>query len=350
MRSLPFDEWPENDRQAWLTALAGDPFNGSCRMADWSVATREQARKCYGRLLSFLWSEGALDPKVSPGRRLDEDRLRQYVRWELDRLAPQTLSNTLSLITMVLAVIDPDCDLTCLREATAWAKRRAHREIKVRPRTVDAGALVSLGWTLMREALDQAPDVVDCEKYLDGLIVALLAWAPIRIRNFSTLELGDSFRRTGMDWRIELEASETKTRRADSWTLPTEATPWIDLYVERVRPSFGAPTDCGPLWFGPRHKPIGQQTLRKRIKQRTREAFGFPIRPHTFRHCAVTTFVEAVPDQAANAPHVLGHASAQTTERHYLVGERVLAVRRFQQILRQHRSAARSSRHRESVG
>ena len=51
--------------------------------------------------------------------------------------------------------------------------------------------------------------------YRNGLMIALLAYCPIRLKNFATLEIGRSFVNVDGTWWIVLTAAETKEKRED---------------------------------------------------------------------------------------------------------------------------------------
>ena len=46
--------------------------------------------------------------------------------------------------------------------------------------------------------------------FRDGLLIALLAYCPIRLKNFAALEIGRSFVNAYGKWWIVLTAAETK--------------------------------------------------------------------------------------------------------------------------------------------
>ena len=110
-----------------------------------------------------------------------------------------------------------------------------------------------------------------------------------------------------------------------------------------VRPALQArakhpyPTDL--LWIGDSGWPIGYQVLRPIIARLTRERRGVQINPHRFRHCAATTFALEWPEDALQSAGLLGHASPQTTEKHYIVQQRQLVQQDYLKLLRARRSS-----------
>ena len=91
----------------------------------------------------------------------------------------------------------------------------------VRPRSkfdrmVLTEVLVEAGLTLIQEAetLRTMTKLARACQVRNGLMVALLAFCPIRRKNFAALEIGRSFVKIHGTWWIVLSASETKEKRA----------------------------------------------------------------------------------------------------------------------------------------
>jgi integrase len=69
------------------------------------------------------------------------------------------------------------------------------------------------------------------------------------------------------------------------------------------------------------------------ITRRTREALGFPITPHRFRHAAATFWSVHDAKNVRGAKDLLGHSSFGTTENHYNISQSRLAGRKFAMIV-----------------
>ena len=72
--------------------------------------------------------------------------------------------------------------------------------------------------------------------FRNGLMVALLAYCPIRLKNFAALEIGRSFVNVDGTWWIVLTAAETKEKREDERPVPEELTNSIERYLQIYRP------------------------------------------------------------------------------------------------------------------
>lgn len=68
------------------------------------------------------------------------------------------------------------------------------------------------------------------------------------------------------------------------------------------------------LWVGAYGQPLDHRSMWARTA-----AFGRPVLPHGFRHCAANAFALKHPEQPRDAAALLGHAGPRTTERHYVL-------------------------------
>ena len=73
--------------------------------------------------------------------------------------------------------------------------------------------------------------------------------------------------------------------------------------------------------------------MEKLLEKRTLPRFGRTINPHLFRDCAATSITIEAPEHVRIAARVLGHATLQTTERHYIVANTRREVGRYQDLV-----------------
>ena len=57
------------------------------------------------------------------------------------------------------------------------------------------------------------------------------------------------------------------------------------------------------------------------------------ICPHTFRHCAATSYALERPDRSLYASALLGHTAAATTEKHYIIQQRQVVQAGYLEVL-----------------
>jgi len=256
-------------------------------------------------------------------------------RWSLH--PPTTVLREVLLIEGALEVFAPDQDWRWIKRIARKLGAPARRHVPAPRSIVHATVLYDLGLQAMRESLGGDGNSTDTSLYRAGLAVALLAAAPMRIANFAALEIGQQLRREGDHWTVYLAADETKTRRADVWPISNRLRLYLERYLTVVRPALLQRSrhsiDMARLWIGDSGRPIGDQVLRRIITTLTRERLGVTINPHSFRHCAATTFALERPRDALQTSALLGHASPQTTERHYIVQQRQLVQQDYMQLV-----------------
>jgi len=223
--------------------------------------------------------------------------------------------------------------------------------------SVTSEVLIEVGLTLVREAqfFTTRRPLWRAVSMRDGLMVAMLANHPIRLKNFATLELGRSFVRIRDEWWIVLGRSDTKTRRPDERMCHESLREAIALYLTWARPRLlrargelvvGGTEPCaashwscsGALWIGQNGKPLGYEGTKKRIVEATRATIGVPISPHDFRRNAATTAAF----RAGSDPHLgsglLQHSDPRTREEHYNRASNLTAALEFGRMISELRS------------
>jgi integrase len=196
--------------------------------------------------------------------------------------------------------------------------------------------LVEAGLTLMAEArtANKLTKLARARLFRNGLMIALLACCPIRLKNFADLEIGRSIVRIkGALW-IVLSASETKERRPDERPIPVFLHEAINTYIEVYRPILArnAPPSTA-LWLqSPYGTPMKYSAVTEVIGETTLSSVGIKVSPHLFRMCAAST--AAV--YAAATPHLasalLHHAHPTVTDENYNRGSTLAASEAYAAI------------------
>ena len=200
-------------------------------------------------------------------------------------------------------------------------------------KTVDSRRLLVAGLDLVArgEKSTQLTRHRRCRLVREGLMIALLSLAPIRLGNLHALRIGQQLRRIDGVWWILLEGRETKSGRPDERPLPGELTPIIDRWVEHWRQTFRDPRDF--LWPSIKGGALAYTYIGTSVTERTRQELGVAINPHLFRDCAVYTVADLAGEKMGIASALLQHADPRITEKHYNKGASFTAVRRYQGIV-----------------
>jgi integrase len=200
--------------------------------------------------------------------------------------------------------------------------------------------LVEAGLTLIHEA-ETSPHLTEPARawqVRNGLMVAMLAFCPIRRKNFAALEIGRSFVKIHGTWWIVLSASETKEKRPDERPVNELLTPVIDRYLDQYRPVL-ARTDTPPpaLWLSSNDgAPIGDKQVAIVIRRTTLSTVGMEVSPHMFRTSGASTAATRGGENPYLASALLHHTHPSVTNAHYNRATSLSAAESLRQIVRQY--------------
>lgn len=325
-RSLPFARWPATDQALWESLFHKvGLFDDGGRGCRWAPATVISYRQGYGRWLQHCLEHDRLKA-AAPLARITPAAIDAFVRVLEDTgKAPHTIASYLEVLRNVAIAADPDVDLWWL---TRLVNRLKQHAAPVRP----ASPPVSIG-RLWGAALDQmtrlqrrplAEPMATAIAYRDALMVALLAFTVVRIKNLRTLSLDRHLvAQTTATW-IVVPAGEVKNRRPVERLLPDRLVDALQTYLTVHRPVLLGGRESDRLWISYQGHPLHDHSVRKAVRRTTRRLVGAEVLPHGFRALAVTSIAEDLPGEIDLTPILLEHASARTTERYY---NRAAAIR-----------------------
>lgn len=331
--SLRVEHWPAADQEAWHALFTtGDLFDEKGPGAHLANRTRTSLENVYGRWLGVL---GRAEPTAF-GEPLDARVTRERIVSFAQHLAQTNIGTSvagqLRFLRGALRLLAVDQDwgwlLTIAKRIEARGERRPKRH---RLRTSDE--LFALGARLMQEseaALEGHGRVTKeaALAYRDGLIIALLAMAPMRRRNLASLTIGKNVMRMGESWIVVLGAGETKNRRALEYPLPALLGRALDRYLEAFRPVLFESEGHGGLWASAKGVPLTGNAIYDAVCRRTKLAFGQPVNLHLFRDGAATFWALRDPTRVKTVSGLLGH-EPRMTERHYNQANGISAARKL---------------------
>ena len=134
----------------------------------------------------------------------------------------------------------------------------------------------------------------------------------------------DSFDRSKA---LPCRPADTKTRRALDYPVSPELSQRIDVYLSKFRCRIPGANMHDGLWASKQSRPMDHGSIYDTVRKRTRNAFGFAVNLHRFRHAAATLWSTRDPANVRGAKDLLGQASFQTTEKHYIMAQSRLAGR-----------------------
>jgi hypothetical protein len=194
IRSLPLEDWPEADRLGWAAACKpGQRLTRGGSASHLASVTQADLARRYGYLLDFLDRSGHLDRGAEAGAQVAPDVVAKFIAELQARVGSVTVARTIYKVRRAAECIAPDRDF-------AWlAELEKDLVLLERPkndfdRIVLTERLVEAGLTLIREAEADinGPWLRRALLIRNGLMVALLAACPIRLKNFAGLEIASA--------------------------------------------------------------------------------------------------------------------------------------------------------------
>jgi integrase len=177
-------------------------------------------------------------------------------------------------------------------------------------------------------------------------MISLLAARPIRLGNFTSIEIGYHLVSAGDRYRLMFSEVETKMGRPIDCLCPPDLTAYIDRYLGVYRPILLARSEQEPptrrLWVNQLGGPMDISAVAYQITAQTEKAFGRSVNPHLFRDCAATSIAIHDPEHVRVATAILGHTRVSTTNRHYNQAQMLTAAREHNRAILSLRRKARS--------
>ena len=340
---LPFDLWPEADRDAWQVALEpGDVFTEAGLAAGWTEKTRKQVCKDHGLWLGHiqrLWPERL---NVIPGDRLTLDTMRSFVEeLQARQISPVTVLSRMTGLSESHRVMWPEVDRRMLLDLISRLRQRAVPSRPKQTRVISSrmlldGALRHFDRVLGEKAFSET---IRASRVRNALMIAMLAVHPVRLANFSAIRIGLHLNLTGERYWLRFAAHETKERQPFETPLASILEASLDTYLQSIRPILLDTRQSDALWISVRKTPMTDQGVYVQMVQTTERIFGHPINPHLFRDCAMTTLATDDPAHIWAGSKVLGHSSLKTGEKHYNQADMLSAAAQYHETLAQLRGS-----------
>jgi len=338
---MGFEDWPMVDQQAWSALFRdGDIFDGRGAAVQWRPATKKTNRKHYARWLAWLESVGALNRSITPWLRATPEKIDAYARHEIGRVAPVTVASALIGLKCVLIKMNPDLDWRWLQEITnrlqIWARPARARIDRVLP----AGEMMAAVADYHRRLLSDGSETRTADLAIrDALLIGILICCPIRLKNLSSIRIGEHLQRVGDEWHLSFRADETKNYQDLTFVLPPFLEPMLEHYLSKVRPRFPGADGNASLFLSLKGNPLAYESIYGRVILGTKRLFGVDINPHAFRTISATFLSECSARDALFARPLLGHRSPATTEKHYIRASKLEASVRVSDALIRMRDA-----------
>jgi len=335
-RSLLVHEWPDADRRAWEDAgRPGSRLKPGGAASYLASVSRDDFARRYGAFLGFLQRTAGLERNASAAAQVSSPNVEAYMADLTVRVRSVTVYNCIYKLRRAAELLAPTVDFSWLAEIEKDLALVMEPRSKF-SRLVFTGRLVEAGLTLVAEAQEfAANDLGRARGVRNGLMIALLALCPIRLKNFAALEIGQTFKEVHGSWWIALPGFATKSRRPDERRVPKWLNRSIDAYVNQSRPVLlrsRSTTDA--LWISSTTgKPLTKKNLGTLLSKITLATVGVDVSPHLFRTAAASTAAAYGGKTPHLASALLNHTDPRVTEEHYNRATSIAATRIYAEIM-----------------
>lgn len=332
---LPYSQWPAADRLLWEGAMGSDDPLGEARGAHLAKASQHNYLFVWRRLLGFLSINEPTALEIAPSERLTIERIRSFVAHLDGTNTPQSVAVQVHMLYLAARVMMPECDWTWLKAIKTRLYRAAPAHARRGP-VVTSVQLLDVGQQLMDESKPTAATAIrmaDAVRYRDGLMIAFLAFIPIRRKNLAALEIGRHLVREGDRWFVIIPREEAKTGTPIEFPVPELLNPYLAFYLDVVRSWMLRRPACSALWVGAKGGALVYGAIGQVFSRCLSSRLGFRVTLHDARDAAATTWAIFAPDQVGVARDLLAHSDLRTTTRHYNRARGIEASRAYRQLI-----------------
>ena len=181
---------------------------------------------------------------------------------------------------------------------------------------------------------------VQAVQYADGLMMAMLAAKPIRLRNLAGTRIGKNLFKRGEHYIWRFSVLETKNKEMIEAELPLRISPYIDRWLQHYREVLLRGNASDMFWISCYRGPMSYSSLYARFCSATRQELGVRINPHAVRDIVATGIAIALPDEVRMTPFLLDHRSDKTVNEHYNLADSLSASSRYLEQLEARRLQA----------
>jgi len=340
---LPFARWPAADKALWRRAVeADDPFSSGAG-ARLAPASRKRYFMGWRRFLGFLALSEPESLEISSADRLCRERIKRFAQHLAETCSPGSVATGVEAAYNAARVMMPDADLGWLKEM----KTRLHRAVPPKSETrpaITSLQVLSLGQELMqgvRPNLGTKLSLAAAVRYRDGLMIALTAFAPLRRKNLTALDMVRHVQFEHDTCTIVIPKGETKTGSPIEFEIPPFLLPYLHDYCRFVRPRLNPGDGCTALWVSPKRAALSYAAIGGIFARHSAQRMGIHLRPHDVRAAAATTWGVFSPEQIGVAQELLAHQDARTTTVHYNRARGIQASRQYSKALTKIRRIAK---------
>jgi integrase/recombinase XerD len=240
----------------------------------------------------FLAREDQVALEIPPEQRLIAERVRRFVADLAKTNSPGSVAIQVDALYKAARIMLPQVDLTWLKNMKARLHAAAPCVGATGP-VITSPQLLELGEHLMGGTNLQpggSMRLADAVQYRDGLMFALFAYAPMRRKNDAAIEIGRELIQDGGHWFLVFPRGDTKNKMPIEFEIPERLMPYLDKYLELVRPRLLRGRRSNALWVSAKARKLSYAAIGAVFDRHTFNHFGFRVTPHDARDAGATTW------------------------------------------------------------
>ena len=305
-------DWPALHQELWRrgTTVPSSIFDQPYAAGIVPV-TQRNAERAWGRFLAVETAEGTLDPDLPPDRLVTVESANRFVGALID-----AGNKNNSIVTRVfdliaaLRIMQPDFKTAWLSHPGGISLRAFLPTTQRSRELVGSRELYHWGFAMMEAAAEEADPVRRASKFRNGLIIAVLASRAPRIRNLTSIAIGQQLRIDRATMQLAFGPEDMKVRKPLEYDLPPSLVPCVHRYLETERPIPLNGQAHTALWIGEGGKPFGLRGIEGMIRRAWMTTYGLKNGTHQFRHELSSAFAETDPETPGKAAALLGNSIA----------------------------------------
>lgn len=353
-RGLPWDTFAPSlhaEIEAYkAAAIEVDPFPDEDAPNAIKLITRKGYLNNLRWYLSVLVQDGASpDQFMSLRDCIDPVLLKRALTLRLagrpidEKTKPGLSAMATAIMSIARRVGAPEKDLDEIRRL---AKKVQHRPDGMCEKNVerlaqfdDEGArraLINLPFQIARRLAEvKNPTIRQAQEMQNAVLLGLLLFLPIRIKNVAALDLEKHLRRpagSSRRWIVRFNPNEVKNDTAIDGSLNESLSAMITRYIAVFRPVLlKKPTS--KLFVGQTGVGKDPHTLGKQFFNLVKRELGLRVNAHLMRHFAGFVYLEANPGHYEAVRQMLGHKNIKTTIAFYTKASSDASYNRYDKII-----------------
>ena len=254
-----------------------------------------------------------------PAERITLERVRRFAAHLAETNLPQSVAGQVDALYKAARMMMPERDWGWLKDIKARLYAVQPSPGAAKP-VITSLQLLDLGMQLMGEPRPEPGTSIrlgDAVQYRDGLMIALLAFMPMRRKNVTSLATDRHLVRDGDTWFVIIDGNETKTGSAIEFEVPDLLRPYLDDYLSRIRPRLLGKLSCPNMWVSAKGRALSYSAVGPIVSRHSEARLGLHIAPHDVRDAAATLWAIAAPAQIGVARDLCTHADLRPLDKHY---------------------------------